>query len=534
MLSGAVPWPVEQARRYREAGYWSGQTFAGLLPDISIVDGRRTALVTRTQRVSYATLDQRADRLAAGLRALGVLAGDRVVLQLPNSVELVATCLALFRLGAVPIFALPAHRRAEIGYLCEHAEAVALVIPDVRQGFDYRELAREIRAGVPGLRHVLVAGEPAEFTDLASVDADPVDLPPPDPSDVALCLLSGGTTGLPKLIPRTHNDYLYQIRGTAREMRLDADGAYLAALPMSHNAALGCPGVLGALSVGAKAVLAGSAAPDEVFPLIAREGVTLTTLMPVYLPLWSATVDDFGVDLSRLVIEVGGAMLSPDTARAAEEALRARITRWFGMGEGLLSFTRPDDPAELRWHTEGRPLSPADEIRVVDERGEDVPAGAVGELLTRGPYTLRGYYRAPEYNARVFTADGFLRTGDLVRRTAEGAMVVEGRISDVVNRGGEKVPAGEVEEHLRAHPSVKDAAIVGVPDATLGERSAAFVIAAGTVPTLAQLQAFLVERGLAGFKLPDRLYLVDAFPLTAVGKVDKRALLAGLSASANG
>jgi 2,3-dihydroxybenzoate-AMP ligase len=204
------------------------------------------------------------------------------------------------------------------------------------------------------------------------------------------------------------------------------------------------------------------------------------------------------------------------------------------MGEGLLSFTRPDDPAELRWHTEGRPLSPADEIRVVDERGEDVPAGAVGELLTRGPYTLRGYYRAPEYNARVFTADGFLRTGDLVRRTAEGAMVVEGRISDVVNRGGEKVPAGEVEEHLRAHPSVKDAAIVGVPDATLGERSAAFVIAAGTVPTLAQLQAFLVERGLAGFKLPDRLYLVDAFPLTAVGKVDKRALLAGLSASANG
>jgi 2,3-dihydroxybenzoate-AMP ligase len=534
MLSGAVPWPAELAQRYREAGYWSGQTFAELLRAWSTSDGERTALVTRTERVSYAMLDQRVDRLAAGLRERGLRPGDRVVVQLPNSVELVAVCLALFRLGAVPVFALPAHRRAEIGYLCEHAEAAALVIPAVRQGFDHRVLAREVRAGVPGLRHVLVAGEPAEFTDLASVDADPVELPAPDPTEVALCLLSGGTTGLPKLIPRTHNDYLYQVRTTAAEMGFDAGGAYLAALPMAHNAALGCPGVLGALWVGAKAVLAGSAAPDEAFPLIAREGVTLTTLMPVYLPLWSATAGDFGADLSGLVIEVGGAMLSPDTAREAEQALRARITRWFGMGEGLLSFTRPDDPAQVRWHTEGRPLSPADEIRVVDEQGADVPAGALGELLTRGPYTLRGYYRAADYNARSFTADGFLRTGDLVRRTAEGTMVVEGRINDVVNRGGEKVPAGEVEEHLRAHPGVKDAAVVGIPDATLGERSAAFVIAAGEAPTLAQLHAFLVDRGLAGFKLPDRLHVVDTFPLTAVGKVDKRALRAGLAAATSG
>jgi len=531
MLSGTVPWPAELARRYEEAGYWSGQTLAELLRVPSTVDGSRTAVVSRTQRVSYAALDQRADRLAAGLHGLGLVPGDRVVVQLPNSVDLVAVSVALFRLGAVPVFALPAHRKAEIGYLCEHAEAAALVVPDVQQGFDHRVLAREVRARVPGLRHVVVAGEPAGFTDLASVEADPVELAAPDPADMALCLLSGGTTGLPKLIPRTHNDYLYQVRTTAREMRLDARGAYLAALPMSHNAALGCPGVLGALWVGAKAVLARSAAPDEVFPLIAREGVTLTTLMPVYLPLWSATVEDFGVDLSGLVVEVGGAMLSPDTARAAEQGLGATITRWFGMGEGFLSFTRPDDPAEVRFTTEGRPLCPADEIRVVDEQGADVPAGAVGELLTRGPYTLRGYYRAADYNARVFTADGFLRTGDLVRRTAEGNMVVVGRINDVINRGGEKVPTGEVEEHLRAHPQVKDAALVGFPDATLGERSAVFVIAAGDVPTLPELHAFLLDRGLAEFKLPDRLHLADAFPLTAVGKVDKRALRAGLAAA---
>jgi 2,3-dihydroxybenzoate-AMP ligase len=531
VLSGAVPWPAELAGRYERDGYWAGRTLGELLREPSAVAGHRTAVVTRADRIGYADLDRRVDRLAAGLRELGLASSDRVVVQLPNGVELVAVCLALFRLGAVPVFALPAHRRAEVGYLCEHAEAAALIVPDVQQGFDHRALAREIRAGLPGLRHVLVAGGPAEFTALAAVDAEPVELPPPDPADVALCLLSGGTTGLPKLIPRTHNDYLYQMRETARAMRLSAGGAYLAALPMAHNAALGCPGVLGALWAGAKAVLARSAAPDEAFPLIAAEGVTLTTLMPVYLPLWSATVDDFEVDLSGLTIEVGGAMLSPDTARQAERALGATVTRWFGMGEGLLSFTRPDDPAEVRFRTEGRPLSPADEIRVVDEQGVDVPAGTVGELLTRGPYTIRGYYRAADYNARVFTADGFLRTGDLVRHTPEGDMVVEGRISDVVNRGGEKVPAGEVEDHLRAHPQVKDAAIVGVPDPTLGERSAAFVVAAGDEPTLGELRAFLTDRGLAEFKLPDRLHLVDAFPLTAVGKVDKRALRAGVAAA---
>src|SRR5205807_5011506 len=223
--------------------------------------GERLAVVAGANRLSYAEFDRRADRRAAGLRPLGVRPGDRFVVQLPNIAELLIVCVALFRLGAIPVLALAAHRRSEIGYLCRHTEATGLIIPDVHLGFDHRELAREL---TPRPRHVLVAGAPDEFTALAEVTAEPADLAPPDPADVALCLLSGGTTGRPKLIPRTHNDYLCQIRGTARELGFDRGGAYLAALPVAHNAALGCPGVLGALWAGATAVLAGSPAPDEV------------------------------------------------------------------------------------------------------------------------------------------------------------------------------------------------------------------------------------------------------------------------------
>ncbi len=531
MLTGAVPYPAQFATWYRRDGYWRDETLADLLRGPALSQGDRIAVAAGGRRLTYAALDGRADRLAAGLRDLGAAPGDRFVVQLPNTADMLATCIAMFRLGVIPVLALPSHRRAEISYLCGHTDAAGLVIPAVHLGFDHRVMAREVRAAVPGLRHVIVAGEPAGFTALADVTAEPADLPRPDPDDVAFCLLSGGTTGLPKLIPRRHAEYVCQLRGTAREMGLGVSGAYLAALPVAHNAALGCPGALGALWAGAKVVLAASPSPDEVFPLIAREGVTLTTLMPAFLPLWAATVSLFEVDLSGLVIEVGGARLDPAAARAAEHALGCILTRWFGMAEGLLCFTRADEPPEIRHTTEGRPLWPADELRVVGGNGRDVPPGTVGELLVRGPSVIRGYYRAAADNARAFTADGFLRTGDLVRMTEAGDMVVEGRLTDVVNRAGEKVPTGEIEEHLRAHPQVEDVAVTGIPDPLLGECTCAFVVPGAAPPSLRDLRDFLTGRGLAGFKLPDRLELTGSLPGTPIGKVDKAALRRRLAAA---
>jgi 2,3-dihydroxybenzoate-AMP ligase len=525
MLSGSVPWPEEFAARYRAAGYWRGEVLGDLLRPWAARDGGRTAIVAGGRRYSYAELDSWADRLAAGLYELGLRPGDRVVVQLPNTVQFAVVSIALFRLGALPVYALPAHRRSEITYLCEHTGAVAYVIPDVAGQFDFRTLAREVRLAVPGTAHVLVAGDPAEFTALDELLASPRPLAAPDPSDVAFFLLSGGTTGQPKLIPRTHDDYAYQIRATAQEIGFDERGVYLAALPVAHNAALGCPGLLGGLYAGGKVVLAGSPSPDEAFPLIAAEGVTLTTLMPAFLPLWMEMRELFDVNLSGLVIEVGGAPLEPAVARRVDAELGCTLTRWFGMAEGLLVFTRRDEDAEIRATTEGWPLCPDDELRVVDEQDRPVPAGEVGELLARGPCVLRGYYRAADYNAGAFTSDGFLRTGDLVRLTPQGRLVVAGRVKNVINRGGEKVAPEEVEEHLLAHPDIREAAVLGVPDRVLGEKTCAVVVPRdGVHPTLSSAKELLTARGVAGYKLPDRLVVVDSLPRTSLGKVDRRAL----------
>jgi 2,3-dihydroxybenzoate-AMP ligase len=488
--------------------------------------GDRVALVAGARRLSYAAVDAKASRLASGFRNLGVGAGDRVVVQLPNVPEFVVVCIALFRLGALPVLALPAHRASEIAYLCQYAEPTAYVIPDFVRGFDYRRMARAL---VPCPRHVVVVGDSGEFPSLEDVEADPQPLRPPSPSDVAFFLLSGGTTGLPKLIPRTHDDYAYQLRATADAVGMDEEGAYLAALPVGHNAALGCPGVLGTLRAGGKVVLASSPSPDEVFPLIERERVTLTTLMPAFVPLWLEAASFLDVDLSRLVLEVGGATLSRDLAHQVRQRLGCTLTQWFGMAEGLLCFTRLDDPEEVTVSTLGRPLCPDDELRVVDECDRDVSPGDVGQLLIRGPYTLRGYYRAPEHNVLAFTADGYFRTGDLVRTTPSGCLVVEGRVKDVINRGGEKVSAHEVETHLLAHPGVRDVAVVAMPDEAMGEKTCAFVVPGSSVPTLRGLRSFLTARGISDHKLPDQLEIVALFPRTSVGKVDKGALRRALA-----
>ncbi|GGK04521.1 2,3-dihydroxybenzoate-AMP ligase [Pilimelia anulata] len=519
-------WPDELAARYRERGHWTGATLGGVLRDAAARHPERTAVVDGDRRIGYADLDRAADRRAAGLLALGLRAGDRVVVHLPNTAEFLVLSFALFRIGAQPVYALPAHRRSEISYLCAHSGAVAYAIPDTHGGFDYRELA----AGIEGPRHVLVAGDPGPHTALADVDADPVELPEPDPAAVALFLLSGGTTGLPKLIPRTHDDYAYNLRASAAVTGFGADTVYLAALPVAHNFALACPGVLGALHAGGTVVLAPSPSPPDAFPLIERERVTVSALVPSLALLWLEAVKWAGRDLSSLrVLQVGGAKLKEEAARRIAPTLGCAVQQVFGMAEGLLCFTRLDDPADVVATTQGRPLSPDDEIRIVDADGIDVAPGELGELLTRGPYTLRGYYRADEHNARAFTADGYYRTGDLVRATPTGHLVVDGRVKDTINRGGEKVSAEEVENHLLAHPAVHDVALVGVPDDLLGERTCAYVLPRGDAPTLVELKAFLRERGVADFKLPDRLEVVAEFPYTAVGKVSKKDLVARLT-----
>lgn len=524
-LEGFTPWPSEFADRYRRAGYWQGETFGQWLRARANRFGDRIAIVGDERRLSYRELDTRASRLAAGLLGLGIRPRDRVVVQLPNTVEFFEVLFALFRLGALPVLALPAHRRSEIAYFCEFTEAVAYVIADKDGGFDYRRLAEEIQAEARTVKHVLVAGEPGPFTALESVYAEPAPLPEPAPGDVAFFQLSGGSTGVPKLIPRTHDDYLYSVRASAEICALDEESVYLVTLPAAHNFTLSSPGSLGVHHAGGRVVLSRRPSPDEAFRWIENERVTVSAVVPPLCAVWLEAARNTRHDLSSLrLLQVGGSRLSAEVARRVRGALGCTLQQVFGMAEGLVNYTRLDDPEEVIVATQGRPTSPDDEIRIVDEDDRDVAVGRVGHLLTRGPYTIRGYYKADAHNEKAFTRDGFYRTGDLVRRTPSGALVVEGRAKDQINRGGEKIAAEEIENHLLAHPAVRDVALVAMPDAFLGERSCAFVVARERAPEPRELSAFLRARGLAPYKIPDRIELTGDLPKTSVGKVDKKAL----------
>ncbi|MCA2262345.1 2,3-dihydroxybenzoate-AMP ligase [Mycobacterium marseillense] len=535
-VDGFVPFPADRAAAYRAAGYWTGRTLDAILTDATRQWPDRIAVLDAVGGTgfSYADLDDQANRAAGGLRALGIAPGDRVLLQLPNGCQFAVALFGLLRAGAIPVMCLPGHRAAELGYFAAVSGATGLLIPDTAAGFDYRTMALGLVEEHPTLRHVLVDGDPGPFTSWARLcEQAPITPPPPprDPGSPALLLVSGGTTGTPKLIPRTHDDYVFNATASAELCGLTGDDVYLAVLSAGHNFPLACPGLLGAMTVGATTVFGTDPSPEAAFAAIDRHGVTVTALVPALAKLWAQACEWEPVTPKTLrLLQVGGAKLEPEDARLVRGALTPGLQQVFGMAEGLLNYTRLDDPPELTEHTQGRPLSAADELRVVDAAGGPVPAGAEGELLVRGPYTFNGYFRAERDNERCFDPDGFFRSGDLVRLTDDGYVVVTGRVKDVICRGGETISAADLEEQMHSHPAIFSAAAVALPDPYLGEKVCAAVVFTGQELTLAELNGYLDERGVARHARPDVLVPMTALPTTPIGKIDKKAIAGQISA----
>ncbi|MTE01322.1 AMP-binding protein [Paracoccus sp. YIM 132242] len=522
-------WPDDLAARYRAKGYWRGEAFGDFLRARAADHPDRLAVVDAENRWTYADLLARAESAAGGYLALGLQPGDRVIVQIPNIAAFFPAVFGLFLAGLVPVYALPAHRQTELIHFARRSGAKAMVIADRHEGFDYRPLADLVRAEVPAIAHVIVIGDAGDHIPFDSLRPGPA-LPAVDPSAVAFLQISGGSTGLSKLIPRTHDDYIYSFRESARICGLTGDSVYLAALPVAHNFPMSSPGVFGALYAGARVVMAPNPAAETAFSLIAREGVTITGVVPPLALLWMQAAAKTPHDLSTLqVLQVGGAKFIPEAAARVRPTLGCTLQQVFGMAEGLVNYTRLDDPEEIIVTTQGRPISPDDEVLILDDTGDPVPEGEPGHLLTRGPYTIRAYHDDPSANARSFTPDGFYRTGDIVKRLPGGYLVVQGRAGDHINRAGEKISAEEIEDHLLAHPAVFDAAVVSIPDEFLGERTCAFVIAAeGTSPRAPELKAFMRGRGVADFKVPDQIVFVPEFQTTAVGKISRNGLRAEL------
>ena len=540
MLDGVTPFPPEFAARYRDAGYWEDRPLRSVFAEIFARYAERVALIDGEEHITYRRLDERSTRLALNLLDLGVRPLDRIVVQLPNTGLFCYLYFALQKIGAIPILALPSHRYREIDQFVRIGGAIGCAVPARHRDFDYVDMVTRVQKENPGLRLCLVQGGEGGVALEDLVERTPRTPPETldeiviDPEDPAVFLLSGGTTGIPKLIPRSHNDYACNSRLAVSVCDVGEGDVLLLVLPIEHNLPLACPGLQGFLLRGATCVLSMSVRPDDVFALVQRHRVTHIHLVPALLIRWINAPTAADYDLSSVrVVQSGGQRLQPETRTRAERVLpNCTVQENFGMAEGLLLFVRLDDDETVRRETCGRPICPDDEILLLDDDGSEVPPGTVGELCVRGPYTLRGYFRAPEHNARAFTPDGFYRSGDLMWRHPSGNYVVAGRKKDLINRGGEKISAEEVENLILAHPHVVNVACVPVPDEMLGERMCACVVLRpDTTLTLPELVEFLLTFEIAKHKLPERLEVRDSLPLSPIGKVSKKDLVRDLTGS---
>lgn len=536
-----VRWPQERADLYRRKGYWIDQPLTRILTQQNLTRPDAPAILCGERCISYSALDQLSSNLATRLSLAGLRKGDTALVQLPNIAEFYIVFFALLKAGIVPVNAIYSHRRLELLAYARQIHPKLIIGAKQHPLFKDDNLLQELEA--EGLRPqcTLLAGNDSdshEANHLGNWLKNPengIHIPSPTPAgEVAFFQLSGGSTGTPKLIPRTHNDYDYSVRASADICALTPQTRFLCALPAAHNYALSSPGALGVFHAGGCVILAESPEPLSCFSLIERHRIDMAALVPPAVALWLQAAPEHREKLHSLkLIQVGGASFAEALARKVPEILHCRLQQVFGMAEGLVNYTRAGDDDELIFTTQGRAISPDDEIRITDEDGKPLPDGEAGMLATRGPYTFCGYYNSPEHNARVFDKQGFYYSGDIVVRNAQGYLRVVGRVKDQINRGGEKVASEEIENLIVLHEDVTHAALVAMDDELLGEKSCAFVVSRNPHLKAAALRRHLAALGIADYKLPDRVQFIEQMPLTAVGKIDKKHLRSLLTQNAD-
>nr|WP_218680668.1 AMP-binding protein [Rhodococcus qingshengii] len=542
-----VPFPEERAHCYLDSGAWSSDPTGRRLHQVANQFPDRPAVIAAEGQMSFAELDRRTDQIAAALIRLGLRRLDPVIFQLNNRLETVLAWYGCIKAGLVPVATLAAHRMHEIGHISRKVGAVGHIVEAGLPSFDLVEFAREHAAGHPTMRHIITVGdvESNDRDDVTRLEDLGLDIDPhtahavveqiaiqTDPSDVAAFQLSGGTTGVPKVIPRIHAEYWNNALLYADSLGWDENSRVAHLIPIIHNAGISC-GLHAAHSVGACLILATANAP-AAFDLMARTGATEVLIgHGHYQAVMTPEFGPAAVSLKRIVLS--GAKVPHELFERADDGPGRWAGQLFGMAEGLFTVTPLDAPVQARLTTVGTPISSDDEIRILEPGSEkELGDGEVGELCCRGPYTIPGYFDAPDHNRDAFTSEGFYRTGDLGTIAAiEGAryLSIEGRIKDLINRGGEKINAEELELLLLEHPGIANAAVVAMPDPRLGERTCAYVVAThGDALLLKDVQEHLAQLGVAKFKWPERLEWVPSFPQTNVGKIDKKRLRAEIAA----
>jgi cyclohexanecarboxylate-CoA ligase len=530
----------ERIREEARLGYWRNETLTSYLDRWATQRPDRVALVDAAGRLTWAELARMVDRVAHGLRAHGVEQGTFVSCQLPNWIEFALVFLAAERLGAVINPIPPTYRASELRFMLGLLETSVLVIPAEFRRFDYPQMVRGLRGDLPRLAHVFVARGAAgpDMTPFALLTTERWEdregrrpLPGTDPSRVHEVVFTSGTTGEPKGVTHALNTVLSTIYPVIDRLAFSERDVILMASTLGHQTGY-LYGFCLNLLLGARAVWLDIWDAQAAARLIEAERVTFSMGATPFLR--DLTYVDTPRDLSSLRVFISaGAPIPRPLVRDARARLGCAISAGWGMSEnGLVTCNGLDDPDEKVFGSDGFPV-PGAELRVVDDAGRDLPVDDEGDLLVRGPSQFGGYFRRPQFTADSHTPEGWFKTGDRARLDRDGYLSITGRSKDLIIRGGENIPVAEVENLLFAHPKVQGVAIVAMPDPRLGERACAFVIPQpGEAPTLRELTAYLDAQGIARQKFPERLEVVDEFPMTPSGKVQKFRLRQWIAAAA--
>ena len=541
-LEGFIPYSPELIRKYTENGAWEHLTYGDLLDRASAQSPNKIAVIDERTSITYRELREQADRFAISLIELGVKPHNRIIIQLPNRYEFVVAFYGMQKMGAVPVLAVPRHGHQEISTFLRLTNAVGWVVP-VRDGkLEFQPMINEIRSEFDSLKYVIMPedGDPLPSFSLSmnklirdiSLDeyaSNYLERFRPDPNDVAVLIPTGGTTGLPKMVPRTHNSLIVSNRYIS-EKSAGPDAKLLQASPVGH--AMAMQGAVNcAMFRGVTLVLQGVPRPTEILETIQREKVTLAIMVPTQLEGVVNHPDLEKYDVSSLrVIGTTGAGLPMEVAQKTVGYFGKLGCKFsgnaLGASEGLVAMGDLDDPLETKLRTVGRCVTAGSHYKVIDEEERELPVNTEGELVAKGPEVFTGYYKTTkDENKSIFTHDGYYRTGDLARIDENGYITITGRKKDVIIRGGETLVPSEMETLIRRHPSVEQAAVVGMPDPKMGERSCAYVVTKpGKDFGFEEMINFLKSQGAGVLLLPERLEIIDTFPQTGVGKIDKKAL----------
>jgi acyl-CoA synthetase (AMP-forming)/AMP-acid ligase II len=527
---------------FYEAGLWRPETLPEVAEQQASTQPGKVFITDGTTSLTYRELRDSSLRLAAGLRRIGISPGDRVSVQIPSWSEFAQITLALTRIGAIMVPIMPIYRRDEVGYMLENAGVRAAITCGTFRNFDFAAMYGSLRATCPGLRDVIVARGDAEAgrvaaTPLAALftsgSPDPAELGrPAGPDEPMLIVYSSGTTARPKGCLHTFNTFGCAARLLATAFRYSDQDVQLNPSPVTHTTGL-ITGFLLPFMHGAATHLMDVWEPRAGLADIAKfhttVAVTATTFLQTLLDAYDPDQHDPGS--MRLWVAAGSPIPAAFVRRAREKLPNLTVLSLYGRTENATTTTCTVDDDPARSVTSDGKALPGNSVKIVDAAGNEVPRGQEGDIAHKGPTHMLEYIGNPAETAKLFTAEGYSRSGDLGVMDADGYVRVTGRLKDIVIRGGLNISVRQIEDLLTGHPAINAVAAVGMPDERLGEKVCCYVVLnPGCELTLREVSDYLLARDVAVQKVPERLEIVPELPMTATGKVQKHILRADIAA----